>query len=474
MKKRIIFIGLVVVIVGLVIYSLIGTFASDSTVASNNNIYEITLTGSSGEIVVPAGSSKTVIYQITNTNKGVVKYGVAYAGDNITVKVYNDTIDEVTGLMDYGENKFVKLYIENSGTTNSTASIKAILGYENGGELDIIVPEGYTLVTREYRILKGAAFYITNLFLNNLDETTIVNNNISYKSASSVGLINDRQGTMKVHVDDGNIRYYGANPNNYVYFNCSDYSNQSANTCEVWRIIGVFDGKVKIIRNELIDSLAWDLDKNINSNLITYSNNWEESSLQLMLNSSYYNGNMSGTITYYSGENGEDITILDMEKIGIKNDKTRNLISKSLWYLGGYSSLSGLYANDIYIHERTESTSTIYGTNPPLLEENIGLMYGSDYGYATDLSICTTDLYNYDVSICYSNNWLYTGNYMWTISQATTAFSDVWRVSSSGYYRHFNGVYLERGVYPTLYLVPDVFFAKGDGSQDNPFQLLVE
>ena len=49
----------------------------------------------------------------------------------------------------------------------------------------------------------------------------------------------------------GDIRYYGAAPNNYIYFNCSDYSNQSSSTCETWRIIGVFDGKVK---NPLTDS----------------------------------------------------------------------------------------------------------------------------------------------------------------------------------------------------------------------------
>ena len=54
-----------------------------------------------------------------------------------------------------------------------------------------------------------------------------------------------------------NYRYYGANPNNYVYFNCDDYSNQSSSTCEVWRIIGVFNNgilthQIKIIRNESI------------------------------------------------------------------------------------------------------------------------------------------------------------------------------------------------------------------------------
>ena len=59
-----------------------------------------------------------------------------------------------------------------------------------------------------------------------------------------------------------NIRYIGADPSNYVYFNCSDYANPTADTCELWRIIGVFnnvtksDGSkenlVKIIRNDCL------------------------------------------------------------------------------------------------------------------------------------------------------------------------------------------------------------------------------
>ena len=41
---------------------------------------------------------------------------------------------------------------------------------------------------------------------------------------------------------EGNIRYFGASDkvNNYIYFNCSDYSNQSSSTCELWRIVGFF------------------------------------------------------------------------------------------------------------------------------------------------------------------------------------------------------------------------------------------
>ena len=50
---------------------------------------------------------------------------------------------------------------------------------------------------------------------------------------------------------EGNIRYFGPSDsvNNYIYFNCETYSDTN---CELWRIIGIEDGKVKIIRNESI------------------------------------------------------------------------------------------------------------------------------------------------------------------------------------------------------------------------------
>lgn len=70
--------------------------------------------------------------------------------------------------------------------------------------------------------------------------------------------MNDRKGSSSTGIDAGNIRYYGANPDNYVYFNCSNYNNPTASTCELWRIIGVFDGKVKLIRSSQIGTYSWD------------------------------------------------------------------------------------------------------------------------------------------------------------------------------------------------------------------------
>jgi len=500
MKKRNIIIIISIIVIGLVIVSLYSTFAASNTVSSNNT-YTITLSGESGQVVVPAGTSKTVIYQITNTNKGVVQYGVAYSGNNIEVKVYSNSQDEVTGGIDYGETKFVKLYITNNGTTSSTANIKAVLGYEKGGTLDKpnILPSGHDLVTEIYSGPVNLLEHITNLYTSG-NPTQITQGTsgdkyyYSYQDEDNTwGLMNDglkvsstlgsgataiTDSTKLRNGTEGNIRYFGANPDNYIYFNCSDYSNQSSSTCEIWRIIGIVDGKVKIIRNEPIGNLAWDQDKNQDSSLTTYNNNWETSSLQLLLNGKYYNRGTISSLTYYSGETGTETTNLNLANIGIKNDATRGLISNSTWYLGGYNTPEGLYPNDIYTYERTNTVgTTIYSGNPFTINANIGLMYPSDYGYAADLTSCSSNLYYYnDYSTCIRKNWMYnpvTSNGIKNSWLLTPYLGNgiVWRVFSSGDVSSYGSAYHDSDVSPVLYLNPSVVTASGDGSEGNPYRI---
>ena len=59
-------------------------------------------------------------------------------------------------------------------------------------------------------------------------------------------------------------RYIGNTPNNYITFNN-----------ETWRIIGVIEGRIKIIRDESIGNFAWDSAE---------VNDWTTASLQQMLN----------------------------------------------------------------------------------------------------------------------------------------------------------------------------------------------
>ena len=279
---------------------------------------------------------------------------------------------------------------------------------------------------------------------------------------------------------EGNIRYFGPSDsvNNYIYFNCSDYSNQSDSTCEKWRIIGIVDGKVKIIRNEYIDKIAWDQDKNQDENLTTYSNNWETSSLQEFLNGLYYDRGTTISLDYYSNFDGSIVTTLNLEKIGItKATRINNLISNSTWYLGGYETTEGLYPNDIYNYERRNIVGTTITTgNPFTINENIGLMYASDFGYGTDLTKCNDDIYNYDSTTnsyaCRSNNWLF-NDFTWLLNNAKYIGS-VMYVQGSGRVYRFNSNHYLFDVYPVLYLNSELVIESGHkGTSLDPYRISV-
>ena len=139
-----------IIISAIVILGLYQTFALSGDITKDTSGYYNVTVSDGTTINVPANSSKTVYYKLTNTNKGTVKYGVGYSGSNITVRFYSDTQDPVTGTVDYGKSKFIKLYVENTGTTASTVTLSTVLGYEHGG--DLIVPSGYTLVNEKKRL----------------------------------------------------------------------------------------------------------------------------------------------------------------------------------------------------------------------------------------------------------------------------------------------------------------------------------
>ena len=354
------------------------------------------------------------------------------------------------------------------------------------------------IVTQGEAPKESAATFITNLY-NAAAKTTVTNNSITYNYATSVGLMNDRKGSMSTGIDAGNIRYYGANPNNYIYFNCSDYSNQSSSTCETWRIIGVFDGKVKIMRNENIGSIPYDKDdedtylqsiardndgNNSRVELLKYNisdeetiiklapeiplvvgqNDYSKSSLQKILNNYYYNSlKYTGVSTY------------DFTSIGFKNDTTRNMIAEITYNLGGHNAGS-IYSNQIYSYERG---TTVYSGNATTWTGKIAVAYPSDYGYAADLSLCKQTLDNYDNATCTANNWMKNivinngSDSGWLLTQYSAHSYGAWHVNSSGGVYNSGHVYTAYGVAPVLSLTSKLGIGPGSGTSSSPYQLSV-
>ena len=223
--------------------------------------------------------------------------------------------------------------------------------------------------------------------------------------------------------EHGDIRYYGATPNNYVSFNN-----------ELWRIIGVIDGKIKIIRNASIGSYAWA------SNRI---NNWNNSDLKSYLNGEYYNSIDS---TY------------------------KNMISEETYYLGGATShnYQPLTASGYYNAER--DSSQVYSGNPASTTQYIGLMYPSDYGYAAGSSSLSTALYKYDISRK-NSDYLFSGEYEWLQAPNATISYHAAILYRSGFVAPSYIVSNSYAVRPVLYLTSETQITGGDGSQGNAFKL---
>ena len=319
-------------------------------------------------------------------------------------------------------------------------------------------------------------------------KVTATNNSITYNTAPSVSLMNDRLGGTTTSLDGGNIRYYGASPNNYIYFNCSDYSNQTSSTCETWRIIGVFDGKLKLIRGSQIGKYSWD-NKNTSTGAENNSgkNDWTTARLMKLLNpSNYYkvdsNDNNLGQSLYYnsasgkcySGQNNATVDC-DFTSTGIKNAETRNMIAETTYNLGGWNSNS-VYSNQIYEYERG---TTVYSGRPTTWKGKIALAYPSDYGYAADLNQCKDKtLYDYDNRTCTSNNWMKAiitnngSNTGWLLTPFSRLSYYAWYVDSDGFVNYYNGACNASGAVPVLSLSSELGIESGgDGSSSKPYKL---
>ena len=261
---------------------------------------------------------------------------------------------------------------------------------------------------------------------------------------------------------DNNLRFIGRDPNNYVYFNCDDYNNPSSGTCELWRIIGVFNENshgisgeklVKLIRSNSLGDITWDT---------ANTNNWSTASLQKTLNGDYLNGSGSYAAT------------------GIKNNTTRNMIANVTWKLGGtasYTSASNGLASHWYGYERG---TTVYSGRPTTWQGKIALMYPSDYGYATsggstrNREACLAkELYNWEssrYSDCKNNDWIFNNDYQWTLTPPSSISSRVFLVNNTGSV-YFSNAYTSHGIRPSVYLTSNVGISGGDGTMNNPYIL---
>ena len=216
---------------------------------------------------------------------------------------------------------------------------------------------------------------------------------------------------------DNSYRYAGANPNNYVCF------GSDAEVCpadNLYRIIGVIDGKVKIIKDSSIGLIAFDE---------TATNHFINTSMYTYLNETFYN-------TF--------------------SEVWQNKISTNTYYVNGIVLDTNNIIKDIYDLEMNNLGSTV--------ECKIGLMYVSDYNYGSMVSNWN------DYSLISNNNWLNIGIDNWLLTRNSGDNNSNYYINSSGI---VSSATVEQTYFirPVFYLDSTISITGGNGLETNPYRI---
>ena len=217
--------------------------------------------------------------------------------------------------------------------------------------------------------------------------------------------------------DPYECRYFftGANPNNYITFN-----DEKAG----WRIISVeCDGRIKVIRNEIIEKRLWD-----NSS----SNNWARlAALNTYLNETYYSS-FTNTAKQQIAKSDFSIGAIDVWNNISKNVNAEN---EQLW--------NGTLA----LPTATEYLRTNSNTNK-----------------------CGT-VTSFNVS-CTSTGWLDNNIDWWTLTPHSDFSDTVFSVTSGGFIGNNYGLESSAvGVRPVLYLKSSIKITGGTGTSSDSYQI---
>ena len=143
--------------------------------------------------------------------------------------------------------------------------------------------------------------------------------------------------------------------------------------------------------------------------------------------------------------------------------------------------LTNKYSLNIYyvLSTGTERGNFVYSNRLATWKGIIGLMFPSDYGYATSGGIsisrieCLNNSWN-NVTECSNNDWLYQSNStQWTMFTNGVDNLRVYLIYSIGQISTYaaNHTHPPKSARPVIYLKEQVKIVSGDGSSTSPYRL---
>ena len=255
---------------------------------------------------------------------------------------------------------------------------------------------------------------------------------LSNKSEPSIVNIYHHTSSLANGAGDNSYRYAGASDsvNNYICLGSDEATCPDAN---LFRIIGVFGDKTKVMRAKSIGTKQWHSSS---------SNTWSSSSLNTYLNGEY------------------------LTSLGTLAEK----IATTTWKVGGgsWANIGTSVPATAYQYEVGSSASTT------TYDAKIGLMYVTDYYYGASPSAWTLVGYDSDATKDYraakTINWLYLGPNEWTISRNSDNTTNAFLVSSTGSVSN-PIVTFSYAARPSFSLESSTTYVSGSGSMSDPVRV---
>ena len=334
-----------------------------------------------------------------------------------------------------------------TGLDKGTYNIKAYVQDSNGKNSEII-----------YKTIEITSITLAD-YVKSLYTGTQGANNIYHHTS-----------TLTNGAGDNSYRYAGASDqvNNYV---CFGSNVTPCPTDNLYRIIGVFGDKVKLIKSDYATTALLGTDGDY-SKMYT-ANGW---------NNSNYKGNNLANIAAYNWNKSNQNTwsLSNLNKTNLNTNFITNIgadwaakIAETTWKVGGntWANIGTQPAKTAYQNEIVSPVTTNTTDNATTYSAKVGLMYVSDYGFAAAPSAWTANLDTYNGEAIKNVNWMYMGLHEWTISRSADTSYVAFLVNNTG--RVYRGTVGNPayGVRPVFNLSSSVKFSSGDGTSSNPIRL---
>ena len=269
---------------------------------------------------------------------------------------------------------------------------------------------------------------------------------------------------LTARVANLNMEYAGVGKwsrvNNFVCFGSTETPCPTDN---LYRIIGVFEDKVKLIKYDYATSILLGTDGDYSGSDTPDTN--------------YYKGSLSSIDTYYWNNVTKKNTWSEsnLNKINLNTNFINNIgvewsnkIVTTTWKVGGNT-----WANvGTSVPKTSYQNEIVAPAENTTYDAKIGLMYVTDYGFAASPSAWTTILNNYDGNDAKGTsiktiNWMYMGYYDWIISRNSDYSYGAFIVNDDGYV-YYDYVRDDNGVRPSFNLLSSITYVSGSGSAVDP------